>query len=232
MRMIIIPTLVLLSSLNAMETSISLGGLLTSGNSEVKQLDAGLGITGNPSASLETGFTALASYGSQADQVFLEKYLTEGSLKYSFTENNYAAARAYWTGDEFSGINYEYGATAGLGRQLINGEVFTASLEAGGGYLSRENTEEVILETVTWYSGGSAEWLATEAWTITETARITGDLEDSDNYYIGSLFEASSAITGNLSFITGLEVTHYNLPPVEGNEKTDTALRIQLRLDI
>ncbi len=216
----------------AFDSTVSLGGLLTSGNSDVQQLDAGLDVSGNPSEALETGFVFLTSYGSQNDVAYLEKYFSEGSLKYSLSDKNYAASRAYWFQDEFSGVNYEYGATAGLGRELISAETFTASLEAGGGYLSRENTEEITLETATWYSGAAAEWLATEAWTVTETARITGDFNDSENYFIGSLLEASSAITGSLSFSTGFEITHYNLPPVEGNEKTDTAVRIQLRYDL
>ncbi len=216
----------------AFDSTISLGGLLTSGNSDVQQLDAGIEVSGMPSEAVETGFVFLTSYGSQSDVAYLEKYFTEASLKYSISSKNYATSRVYWFQDEFSGINYEYGATAGLGRELITAETFTASLEAGGGYFSRENTEEVTLETGTWYSGTAAEWAATEALTITETARITGDFNDSENYQIGSLLEANSAITGSLSFSTGFEVTHYNLPPVEDNEKTDTAVRIQLRYDI
>ena len=213
----------------AFDSTVSLGGLLTSGNSELQQLDAGLEITGMPSEKIETGLVFLTSYGSQSDVSYLEKYFTEASMKYSISSKNYAASRAYWFQDEFSGVNYEYGASAGLGRELITVDDFTASLEVGAGYLSRENTEDMSLETATWYSGLVAEWIATDTWTVSETARITGDFNDSENYYIGSLLEANSAITGSLSFSTGFEVTHYNLPPVAGNEKTDTALRVQLR---
>lgn len=231
MRFIALAVLIAAASF-AFDSTVSLGGLLTSGNSDVQQLDAGLEVSGNPSEPLETGFVFLASYGSQNDVAYLEKYYSEGTLKYSISDKNYAASRAYWFQDEFSGVDYEYGATAGLGRELISAVSFTTSLEAGCGYLSRENTVGEELSTATWYSGLAAEWLATEAWTVTETARITGDFNDSENYYVGSLLEASSAITGSLSFSTGFEITHYNLPPVEGNEKTDTAFRVQLRYDL
>lgn len=216
----------------ALTGTISLGGLLTSGNSDVRQLDSGLGITGNPSPSLETGFTLAASYGSQDEETYLEKYLSEGTLKYSFTENNYAASRAYWTRDEFSGVSHEYGATAGYGRRLASGGEFSASLEAGGGYYSRENTLEETLETATWYGGTMLEWRLSDSWTVTEDARLTGDLQDSGNYSLKSVLEAASDITGSLSFVMGFDIAYHNQPPVQGSEKTDTALRVQLRYGI
>ena len=215
-----------------MSTTLGLGGLFTSGNSSVKQLDAGLEVTGMHQGKLETGFLLRASYGSQDDAAYLEKYLSEGTLRYSFTDNNYAVSRAYWTRDEFSGVSHEYGATLGYGRRLLSGGALTASLEAGAGYLFRENTMEETLETATWYSGTVWKWQATDSWSLTETARITGDLNDSDNYSITSSTEASSAITGSLSFVTGFDVAYHNVPPVEGNEKTDTSLKLQFRLSI
>jgi len=216
----------------SVEGTLSLGGLVTSGNSDVMQLDAGIKLAGNPTHVLETGFSFQSSYGSQDDAVYLEKYLTEGTLKYSITDRNFASARIYWTRDEFSGISHEYGGTAGLGRQLLRNDTFMTALEVGGGYLFRENSAEEELNTGTWYTGLEIEWIATADWTLKETARITGDFNDSRNYYIGSLLEATSAITGNLSFSTSFQVDHYNVPPEAGNEKTDTALKVQLMLGI
>ncbi|PIE53597.1 hypothetical protein CSA37_00060 [Candidatus Fermentibacteria bacterium] len=221
-----------LSALTAFNGSVSLGGLFTSGNSDVEQLDAGLQLSGQPTEVLETGFSFLASYGSKEDDVYIENYLSDATLKYNFSEKNYIASRVYWTKDEFAGISHEFGGTAGYGRELVSAETFTASLEAGGGYMSRENTIEEELSTATWYSGIKANWQATEAWTVTESAIIRGDFDNSENYYVGNLLEASSAITGNLSFITGFQLDYYNLPPVEGNENTDTALRVQLRYSL
>lgn len=232
MRLSIVLTCAFCSVVLAMGAAINLGGLMTSGNSDVKQLDAGFGLTGNPSSSLETGFTATASYGSQDEEAYLEKYLSQGTLKYSFTANDYAASRLYWTRDEFSGVSREYGATAGYGRNLFTQGDFTASLEAGAGYLSRENTLEDELATSTWYGGARMAWTISDSWQLTEIARFTGDFQDSGNYSLENVAEASSSITGNLSFVMGYDITYHNLPPVEGNEKTDTALRVQLRLDV
>lgn len=232
MRLGIVLTLAVCSVVLAMGATVSLGGLVTSGNSDVKQLDAGLGLTGNPSSSLETGLTAVASYGSQEGETYLEKYLTQGTLKYGFTASDYAASRVYWTMDEFSGVSSEYGATAGYGRNLFREGEFTASLEVGAGYLSRENTLGEELSTSTWYGGTQMFWSLSDSWQLTEAARFTGDFQDSGNYSMESITEASSSITGNLSFVLGFDMTYYNLPPVEGNERTDTALRVQLRLDV
>lgn len=232
MRFGIVFIFTLCSLVLAMGATVSLGGLATSGNSDVKQLDAGLGLTGYPSSDLETGFNAAASYGSQEGETYLEKYLTQGTLKYSFTSSDYAASMVYWTRDEFSGVNSEYGATAGYGRNLFAEGDFTASLEVGAGYLSRENTLGEELSTSTWYSGTQMLWSLSDSWQLTEAARFTGDFQDSGNYSMESITEASSSITGNLSFVLGFDMAYYNLPPVEGNEKTDTALRVQLRLDV
>ena len=204
--------------------------MVTSGNSDVIQLDSGLEITEKPSEAMELGFTFLASYGSQDDAVYLEKYLTEVRAEYSISERNFASARTYWTRDEFAGISHEYGGIAGLGRRLLSSGSFMTALEAGGGYLSRENTAQEELNTATWYAGMEMEWSPSSEWKLNETATVKGDFNDSDNYYIGSLLEATSTITGNLSLSTSFQVEHYNVPPVQGNEKTDTALKVQLRL--
>ncbi|MCK5785708.1 MAG: DUF481 domain-containing protein [Candidatus Sabulitectum sp.] len=232
MKLVIILCSIAVVSAFSMETSVTLGGLLTSGNSRISQTDAGFEISGTPATAFETGLVLIASYGKQEETTYRESYFSEGSLKYSITEHNYTAARAYWTMDKISGINHEYGASAGLGRELISGGSFTATLEAGAGYLSRENTEDVILETSTWYTGTDLEWQISDSWTAVESAIFTGDLQDSENYYIGSVLEARSAITGSLSFVMGYDVTYYSIPPVEGNENTDTALRLQLRFDL
>ncbi len=232
MKRTLLPLALLAFSGFALTGTVSLGGLLTSGNTDVRQLDSGLGITGNPSSRLETGLNLSASYGSQEEETYLEKYLAEGTLKYAFTDSDYAASRAYWTRDLFSGISHEYGATAGYGRVLVSGEAFSASLEAGGGYYSRENTLEESLEAAAWYGGTLLEWQIADSWKLTENARFSGDVQDSENYGIESVFEASSDITGNLSLVMGYDITYHNLPPVEGSEKTDTAVRVQLRIAI
>lgn len=213
--------------------SLSAGGLFTSGNTDVSQLDASLAVTrflDGPGfrADLETS----VSFGSQEGATYREKYLGELGFTYQLTENNYATASGYWTKDEFTGINREYGASAGLGRRLVHTEAFTASTEVGAGFLSRENTQLEQLETSTGYTGLDMALLISEGWKLTEVFRLTVDFQDSDNYSMESVLEASSSITGKLSLVTGYDVTFHNLPPVEGNERTDTALRLQLRLDI
>lgn len=213
--------------------SLSAGGLFTSGNTDVSQLDAGLEVTrllAGPR--FRTDLEVSISFGSQEGVAYREKYLGLLGFTYQLTENNYATASGYWTKDEFTGINREYGASAGLGRRLVHSDVFTASMEAGAGFLSRENTQAERLETSTGYTGLEMALLVSDDWKLTEAFRLTVDFQDSDNYSMESVLEASSSITGELSLVTGYDVTFHNLPPVEGNEKTDTALRLQLRLDI
>jgi len=213
--------------------AVSLGSLFTTGNTEVKQVDAGLELSRELVGTVFTaGLEANASYGSQGDETYREKYLTAATLSYSFTENNFASSRGYWTKDELSGISSEYGVSAGLGRRFINSDAVQVSATAGAGFLTRENTADSTLETSIWYTGLNLAWELTDSWSLAESARLDGDFQNSDNYFVESVLEASSSITGNLSFVIGYDVSYYNLPVIEGGKNTDTAMRLQLRLAI
>jgi len=213
--------------------AISVGSLFTSGNTDSKQIDAGLELSREIAGPVfVAGLEATASYGSQDDETYREKYLTAGTLHYDITDNNFTTARGYWTRDELAGISREYGGSAGLGRSFINRDAIRIAMDAGAGFLSRENTADSTLETSIWYSGLNLNWDISDSWILTESVRYDSDLQDSENYFIESSLEANSSITGSLSFVLGYDIIHYNLPPVEGNEKTDTALRLQLRLAI
>lgn len=215
------------------EGFLSAGGLFTSGNTEVSQIDAGLGLGRQLAGERFRGdLEVAASYGSRDGEAYLEKYRSGLAFLFSMTENNYATAGGYWTRDEFTGISHEWGLTAGLGRKLIRTGSLTVSMEAGAGLLNRENTAGETLETSTGYTGLDFELLPGGSWTLTESFRFTTDFQDSENYSMESVLEASSSITGSLSLVTGYDVVFHNVPPVEGNEKTDTSLRIQLRLGL
>jgi putative salt-induced outer membrane protein YdiY len=193
-------------------------------------MDAGLELSRRLLPPLTADLRSSASYGSQEDETYREKYLAETGLRWDFSGSSYSRLRAYWTRDELSGISHEYGASAGLGRSLLSTEAFLASMEAGAGLLHRESTADSLLDTYTGYLSVDLEWTPTDIWTLTEEARLTNDFRDSENYTIESVLEAGSSITGNLSLLVGYDITYHHLPPVEGNEKTDTALRLQLRL--
>lgn len=213
--------------------AISLGSLFTSGNTDIKQIDSALELFRHLAGpSFVAGFEATASYGSQHENTYREKYLTAGTLRYDITENNFTSARTYWTKDELAGISGEYGTSGGFGRLFVNRDVFQLAMDAGAGFVSRENTADSLLETSIWYTGLNMNWNLSDSWTIMESARLNGDFQDSENYYMEGTVEATSSITGSLSFVMGYDLTYYNLSPVDGNEKTDTALRLQLRFTI
>ncbi|OPL17769.1 MAG: hypothetical protein AVO35_08910 [Candidatus Aegiribacteria sp. MLS_C] len=215
------------------EGFLSVGGLFTSGNTEVCQIDTGLEIGRRLAGQRFRGdLEASASYGSRDGEAYLEKYRSTLTFIFTMTGNNYATAGGYWTRDEFTGIGHEWGITAGLGRKLVRTGSLTVSMEAGAGLLNRENTDGETLETSAGYTGLDFELLPGGSWTLAESFRFTTDFQDSDNYSMESVLEANSSITGSLSLVTGYDVVFHNVPPVEGNEKTDTSLRVQLRLGI
>jgi putative salt-induced outer membrane protein YdiY len=211
--------------------SASLGGLFTSGNTEASQIDAGLELTRSLNGESLTGeLAATASYGSQEEETYREAYLTEAGLRWNITEVTYSRLAGYWTRDEISGISDEYGASVGLGRSLLSRGGFEAGLETGAGLLRRTSTADSVLKTSTGYLQMELAWSNDGAWSLTQDAKLTNDFQDSENWSLSSASEASSAIAGNLSFLIGFDVIHRNLPAVVGSEKTDTALRLQLRL--
>ena len=210
--------------------AISLGSLFTSGNTDIKQIDSGLELFRELAGpSFVAGLEATASYGSQDETTYREKYLTAGSLRYDISENYFVFSRTYWTKDELAGIEKEYGSSAGFGRMLVQNDTFEIALDTGAGYFSRENTADSLLETSFFHTGLNMGINLSDFWMITESARFYGDFQDSDNYLFENTFEANSSITGSLSFVMGYDLSYYNLPPIEGNEKADTALRLQLR---
>lgn len=237
MKNMIVPVVMLLS-LSARGDSpwageFSLGGLFTGGNSESAQFDSGLSVSRWLAGPELTGIIqGEASYGRQNEQTYREKYGTSGTVRWDFSPVDFTNLKGYWARDEFAGVDRELGVSLGYGRRLGTGEQFSASVETGAGLLSRRDVEDSILETSTWYTGLDLAWQASAVFGVTENSVFQGDFNEADNYTFQSTLEAVSTITGNLAFLLGYDLTYRNIPPMEGGESTDTALRAQLRLAI
>lgn len=82
--------------------SISLGGLFTTGNIELSQIDTELEFS-RMLAGPELTATILASvsYGKQSEQFYQEKYLTLLNIRYEFTERMYSSIDGRWFSNEF-----------------------------------------------------------------------------------------------------------------------------------
>lgn len=211
----------------------SLGGLFTGGNTESAQFDSGLSLSrwlAGPD--LIGTIQGEASYGRQNEQTYREKYGTSGTVRWDFSSADFTNLKGYWARDEFAGVNRELGVSVGYGRRLGTGGPFSASVEAGAGLLSRRDLAYDMLKTSTWYTGLDLAWQASGVFGVTENSVFQGDFNDGDNYTFQSTLEAVSTITGNLAFLLGYDLTFRNIPPLEDGERTDTALRAQLRLAI
>lgn len=213
--------------------ALSLGGLFTSGNSKLAQVDAELEVSRTLTGpEFTANLLASTSYGRQSGVDFLKRYQMLLNLQYDFTEKLYARADGRWYSNEFIGISNEYRASLGLGYRILDGESFGISADAGAGLYNRENTAGENLETSIGYAGLGVELVLSDSWTITEAAVINADLQDLDNYYLESYFEAVSSISRNLSFVFGYSIIHFTIPPLEGLKQTDETLRLQLRLAV
>jgi len=213
--------------------TISLGGLFTTGNTELSQIDTELEVSRVlDGPELTATILASASYGKQSEQIYREKYLTLLNIRYEFTERMYSSIDGRWFSNEFIGISDEYRASAGVGWRILRGGILELSSEAGAGYYHRKNIADDVLETSLGYSALMADLTLSHSWSISETAYILADLNEFDNYYLVSDLEAASSITDNLSFVMGYNLIHFTVPPVPGLKETDTALRLQLRFDL
>lgn len=212
---------------------LSLGGLFTSGNTELAQVDAELEVSRTlTSPEFTVNLLAATSYGSQSGVNYIERYMTLLNLKYEISEKLYASADGRWYSNEFIGISNEYRTSMGMGYRILHGETFGISVDAGAGLYNRENTAGDRLETSIGYVGLRSQLALSDSWTISEVAFITADLQDLENFYLESYFEAESSILQNLSFVLGYNVVYFTVPPIEGLKETDTTLRLLLRFTL
>ena len=237
MKILLIITLVLAALTSAQvegtppwSLALSLGGILTSGNTELVQVDGELEVSRVLTGpEFTAGILASASYGRQGGMQFLERYLTLLNLRYEFSDKTYSTADGRWYRNEFIGIRDEFRISVGIGHTVLSSERLLVSTGAGIGMYNRRSTSGERLETPLGYAGVEAELSLSESFFITETAYINTDLKDLGNYYLESHSEVTSSISGNLSLVLGYDVISFTVPPVEGMKATDTTLRLLLR---
>ncbi|MDG1731775.1 MAG: DUF481 domain-containing protein [Thalassotalea sp.] len=91
----------------------------------------------------QTFFEGLAS--EKEDERTAEKYGMFSRLEYNWTEKNYVFGRVSYEEDKFSGYEYQYTVTSGVGRNIYDLETLNWDVEAGLGFRSAES-EDVIDE--------------------------------------------------------------------------------------
>ncbi|MEZ5937159.1 MAG: DUF481 domain-containing protein [Hyphomonadaceae bacterium] len=202
----------------------SFGAGVTSGNTDTKDLSAGLKLKHNGPVWAQSGELA-AEYG-ETDGVETKNRVA-GALQVdrSFTPRLSAFGRLTYEKDEFSGFEDRTFAGLGVAYKVIVSEPTSWTLQGGPGYRQDKirttgETEESLGATL----GSRFKHAFNERVALTNDTDITtGDVSTQVVNGLALTFE----IMGNLSARVSYDVRHDTSPPA-GFEKTDTATRFSL----
>ena len=122
------------------EGNLNAGYLAQSGNTKSSSLTADTTLTwyGNTTA---WSLWGNASNTSSNDERSSEKYAVGGRSRYNMTDADYLFGQASWLTDRYNGYRQRDIATAGYGRQFLNGPVHSLRFEFGPGVRYDEYTD-------------------------------------------------------------------------------------------
>ena len=154
-----------------------------------------------------------------------EKYFISGKSDYTYKENSYVFGRADYETDKFSGFEYQYTVTAGIGhRYLKDYPSMTLDADAGIGFKGFE-AEGQSSETE-----ALGRFAAKYIWGFREKSNFNQELSAE----FAESFDVYKSITGLTlqimgSFALGVSYTvKYTSKVLPGFEKTDTETTINL----
>jgi putative salt-induced outer membrane protein len=202
----------------------TLGYTATSGNTDSKNLNAGLQLGYEISRWKHSLQVAVIWAETDGDKSADSKSARERT-EYSLSEKSYAFGQARYEDDKFSGYDYQASIVAGFGSRFIDSETQLLDLSVGAGYRqSKESesggTEDGIIGT----SDLKYEYRFNENATFSETALVESG---SDNTYMQSETALTTRIQGNLSAKISYLVKHNSDVP-DGTDKTDKITSVSL----
>ncbi|MFT5660759.1 MAG: putative salt-induced outer membrane protein [Sulfurimonas sp.] len=210
---------------NAFVTHTELGFISTSGNTDTTNYNLDLSVKKN----WDKHVFALTFDGQYADDNGIEtknKFFSELSYDYEFTERfafNYLVG---YKDDKFSGYNYQSYTGPGIKYKAIKEENHNLSLE--GNILYSQDELELTSKTSNYGSfraKGVYEWQILENLKFAQDLSYRTELEDSNNYFVYSKTAFISKISDIFSFGINYKIDYVNAPPAstQHSDKTLTA---------
>ncbi|MCM2972281.1 DUF481 domain-containing protein [Larsenimonas suaedae] len=204
--------------------SAELGYTRLTGNSESETLLAKLTGTWYRDAwtySLHGETTSASEDGEQS----AEEYILSGRSRYNLDIDNYLFGLLRWDKDRFSGYDSQTTLAGGYGRQLLDTDTQSLTLEAGPG----------VRHDI--YNNGDVENLPLAygaldyKWKVSDTAAFLQDFtaEGTRENVIGRSSTALQvAINDTLSLKVSYDIEHNTNPPEDAEEQTDTKTAVSL----
>lgn len=195
-----------------------LGFVVTQGNTETKNLNAGLALA-HEMGVWENSYAFEALNESQEDAASAEKYGLKLQSNRKLSAENFLLAAFTYDDDRFSGFDYEMAASLGYGRRLISRVNMQLDAEVGPGYRFTKIKDE----------GEEEEGILRSAlkfrYQFTEHSRFTQSLINTagDSRVITVLDSSITAqVVGNLAMKLSLSVKHNSEPADDTRKETDT----------
>jgi putative salt-induced outer membrane protein len=207
----------------AWKSSVELGIVSTSGNTETQTINA-KAKTEHERERWRHSATFEALKSSDGDTTTAERYFISGQSNYKYSKNNYSFVIVSYEDDRFSGYDYRASEAIGYGRRLLDQEDLKFDLEAGPGArqskLENDGTDnETILRAA-----------AKLFWGISVTSKFTEDLSveaGEDSTVSKSVSGLTSKVNGNLATKITYTVKHTSdVPQGIKNRDTETAVTL------
>ena len=213
----------LIAAEDGITSSVELGLVFTSGNTETKTTNV-KGKIEHTKGKFRNSAALEALYVDGEQGKLSEKYLGAGKTAYQFNDHSYGFVTGNLERDLFSGYDYQATASAGYGYSVMDTAEMTLDFEAGPGYRRNKlDTEEAEGELI-----GRAAGLF--AYRFNKTATFTEDLVSefgSETTITKSVTAITAQIVGNLAMKASLTAKHNSNTPddVEALD-TETALTL------
>lgn len=162
---------------------------------------------------------------SKDDETSAEQYLIAGRERYELEGPHYLFGFARWEKDRFAGYDQQLSAIGGYGRQFLENETHTLSLEAGPGYRHdrlRDYDDERLMVTYT---------ALDYRWGFSDYADIEQEMSleyTSQNITSRSLTALTARLNSKLSLRLSHEIKHNSQPPDDTSERTDSTTSASL----
>ncbi|UYG08223.1 YdiY family protein [Halomonas sp. M4R1S46] len=165
---------------------------------------------------------------TQDDETSAEQYLVAMRERYDIEGPHYLFGFARWDKDRFSGYDYQITTIAGYGRQLLDSDDQSLSLEAGPGYRLDSVRDARNERLAVLY--GAMDY----RWTFSDTASVSQELSveaTDDNTTSRSLTSLTARLNDHLALKLSHEIEHNSRPPESATARTDLTTSASLLFD-
>lgn len=162
---------------------------------------------------------------SKEDDTSAEQYLLAARERYDFSGPHYLFGFARWEKDRFAGYDQQLSAIGGYGRQILDNDTHTLSLEAGPGYRHDRLREHGNERLGVAYSAIDYRWAFADYADIRQEASVEYTRQ---NVTSRSLTALTARLNSKLSLRLSHEIKHNSEPPDDADKRSDTTTSASL----